>query len=76
MATFYNHNTEIFYPPSNYKYSHDINDDGDNDNDGAVGRELCLKCRQNDFEDSCETVPSKRLQTLNKGHGFTLQRTA
>lgn len=43
LTIFYKHNTEIFYPLSNYKYSHDINDDGDtrNDNDGDVERELC-----------------------------------
>ena len=38
--TFYKRNTEIFCPLSNYKYPHVINDDGYNDNDGDVEREL------------------------------------
>jgi hypothetical protein len=41
VRIFYQHNTEIFYPLSNYNYSHVINDVGDNDNDGDVERELC-----------------------------------
>jgi hypothetical protein len=41
MTAFYKHDTEILYPLSNYKSSHDINDDVDNDNDGDIERELC-----------------------------------